>query len=84
MQNPEAVSVYNEAGSFVLNDNRAALKNDEVDTGQMEGVRGYEADRASTYDYSFERAVGAAHFERMDLLYVERMGVSCRKYSEIL
>jgi hypothetical protein len=67
MENSEGMRMDNKAGALVFNDGRATLKNDEVDVGHVEGVRGSKADWASANDYNFERTVGRFHFEPINL-----------------
>lgn len=63
----------NKAGALVFNDSRATLKKDEIDVGQVEGVRGSKTDWASANDYSFERTVGRYHLELTNLLHLRGM-----------
>jgi hypothetical protein len=51
-----------ETRALIFDDGRPALKDDEVDTGQVKGVRSRKTGWASTHDYCFE---WSAHFEAL-------------------
>lgn len=56
LHDPEGVRVHHETGALVLNDAGPSLEEHEVDTGEVEGVRGRQSDGAPSHDDGLEGA----------------------------